>query len=313
LALNIGMKDYIVMFTPGAFGHFMCYLIDCHKQGKVLPAPFVSAGASHNEPYDRTTFCYNLVAGDGEDMQRHLHKEKIGCVFDPEWFHYMLHAFYGRVNDGQYGKCAVTFMQNDFYEFVRLSDADLQADINDLKSQFDFHISEHNRKVPRHVLRLFFWIKMIEWQKHILVKENDRIKNHPGVDLIDIPTILDYDKLSKFFIDRFHTRLDFRQVHETFIEMNRSLKEYRHVLTLFEAIKSGKNMAVGDLTVIGEAMLLYRIEEHFFDVPFYNQIDLFTSTGQVIDYVKHFPNLLRQPNKLFHTHYKNFRPQRHEQ
>ena len=60
-------------------------------------------------------------------------------------------------------------------------------------------ISAENKQVPRHVLRMFFWHKMIEEEANIVVAENSKIKNYPGVDLIDIADIIDHGSLCKWF------------------------------------------------------------------------------------------------------------------
>ena len=40
-------NKYAVIHTPGAFGNFVAYLVDCYQQKKLLPSPFVESGASH--------------------------------------------------------------------------------------------------------------------------------------------------------------------------------------------------------------------------------------------------------------------------
>ena len=54
-------KDFLVLHTPGAFGNFMAYLIDCHIAGEMLPEPFVESGASHSREYPDTTQSIDVV------------------------------------------------------------------------------------------------------------------------------------------------------------------------------------------------------------------------------------------------------------
>ena len=84
--------------------------------------------------------------------------------------------------------------------------------------------------------------------------------------------------------------------------------EYNKSLEILDAVKQGKNIAIENLTTMGEAMILFYLETHYFDIPFFNTVDFFRNTEQIVSYVKHFPNSLRQPNKLFCKHYKRFSP-----
>jgi hypothetical protein len=302
-------KDFFVIHTPGAFGNFIAFLIDCHRAGKMLPAPFVESGASHDRHRDGATRSMDVVIpGVWSEVEKHPDKKMIGCVWQPEYFQYILHAYYSRTNGGQYGRCGVEYCQDDFYGFIYKHTASdrVRQDIDDLKKLFGITVDEHNRKVPRHVLRMFFWYKMIDEESNIVLQHNEKIKQYPGVDPIDITEIIDYVKLQSFFAKRFDKVLDFKDIHSSFLSKNRSLYEYNKALEIFNAIKNGTHIKIDDISVMGEAMILFHIEKHFFDIPFHAQIEFFSNTKQVIEYVQYFPQVLKQPNKLFHKHYKRF-------
>ena len=304
-------KDFLVLHTPGAFGNFIGYLIDCHKAGKMLPEPFVESGASHDRKRDGFTPNMDVeIPGIWSEVERTSDKRLIGCVWKTEYFQYMLHAYYSRTNAGQYGRCGVEYCQDDFYGFINkhLAKDRMQQDLKDLEKLFGVVVNEHNRKVPRYVLRMFFWYKMIEEESNTVLKNNEKIKQYPNIELIDITEIIDYVKLQSFFAKRFDKVLDFQHIHSLFLSKNRSLSEYNKALEIFDAIKNSQNIKIDRMSVIGEAMILFHIEKYFFDIPFYNHIEFFSNTQQVMEYVKYFPQWLRQPNKLFHKHFKRFSP-----
>ena len=102
--------------------------------------------------------------------------------------------------------------------------------------------------------------------------------------------------------------MDFRQVHEQFLERNKSLKDFNKSKQIVEAVKNNQNVDTRELSVIGEALVLYELEKYFFNIPFFNIVKFFDNTQQILDYAKYFPNVMKQPNKLYHQHYERFPP-----
>ena len=107
--------------------------------------------------------------------------------------------------------------------------------------------------------------------------------------------------------------LDFEETHTLFVTKNKSLKEHRQSIAILDAVKNGKNVPIEPMTSMGEAMTLFLLERHYFDIPFFNLKDFFGTTQEIIDYIKYFPNNLKQPNKLFHLHFKKFPRPRQKQ
>lgn len=305
--------DFLVLHTPGAFGNFIGYLIDCHKSGKLLPPPFNVAGSSHSR-VDAQTKSYDVVVpGAWDKVAANKDKSLVACVWDSKHFAYILHAMYGRTNQGQFGGCGVEYCQEDFYSFIHEHDmsAQFKQDIVDLERLFGFVVDEQNKKVPRHVLRMFFWYKLVVAETNLAYRENIRLKNKPDCRLVHMDQIFEYSKLKLFFESIFNSSLDFKDTHAEFIKRNKSLNEYNLANKIVQDVIQGKDVKINNVTVMAEAIICFQLEKHFYDIPFFNINKFFESTGEIIQYVKYFPHSLRQPNKLFQMYYKKFQPQEH--
>ena len=81
---------------------------------------------------------------------------------------------------------------------------------------------------------------------------------------------------------------------------------------VINSVKLGERTEIQQLSVIGEAIVFYELEKYYFDIPFFNLIDFFKNTGDIIDYIKHYPKFMKQPNKLYCQHYKRFPKQNNE-
>lgn len=302
-------KDFLVVHTPGAFGNFLGHIIDCHSAEKLLPSPFVESGASHDRPNSKTQ-SFDLVAPEEQtQFAQARDKTVIGCVWDELYFPYILHAYYSRTNNGQYGKCGVEFLEENFFQFVEMHGIpNVRQNIKTMKDFFGLDINKENQKVPRHVLRQFFWLQLFYYKDNKVIEVNNQIKLLPGVELLGIDSILDYNRLKLFLSTHFNFELDFKQVHEQFLERNQSLKDFNKSKQIVEAVKNNQNVDTRELSVIGEALVLYELEKYFFDIPFFNIVQFFDNTQQILDYAKYFPTVMKQPNKLYHQHYKRFPP-----
>ena len=303
-------REYIVIHTPGAFGNFISYLIDCHQQNCVLPSPFVESGASHARRDLNESLTLDMVFPEMWNIykEKKVDKKVIGCVWQTQFFSYILHAYYGRTNIGQYSKCGVKYAEKNFYNFVKnhqQSDKVAQ-NIVDLKQLFHIEINEKNYQVPRNVLRMFFWMALFTQQDNVVTITNQQIKSLKDIELLDIEDIINYDRLKKFFAEKFSADIDFKQVHEKFLQCNQSLKDYTMANAVINSVKLGERTEIQQLSVIGEATVFYELEKHYFDIPFFNLVDFFKNTGDIIDYIKHYPNFMKQPNKLYCQHYKRF-------
>ena len=111
-----------------------------------------------------------------------------------------------------------------------------------------------------------------------------------------------------FFAKEFSTDIDFKQLHHEFLQRNRSLEDYTTANTVINAVKTNKNIEIERLSVIGEATVFYELEKHYFDIPFFNLIDFFKNTSDILDYIKYYPDFMKQPNKLYCQHHDRFPP-----
>ena len=290
-------KDFLVIHTPGAFGNFLGHIVDCHLAEKLLPSPFVESGASHDRPNSKTQSFDLVVPKQQTQFAQARDKTVIGCVWDESYFPYILHAYYGRTNMGQYGKCGVASLEENFLQFTKMHQSqDVMQNVTVIKDFFGFDINQERQTVPRHILRQFFWLQLFYYKDNKVTEVNNKIKLLSGVELLGIDSILDYNRLKLFLSTHFDFELDFRQVHEQFLERNKSLKDFN------------KNVDTRELSVIGEALVLYELEKYFFNIPFFNIVQFFDNTQQILDYAKYFPNVMKQPNKLYHQHYERFPP-----
>lgn len=303
------MSDpYLVLHTPGAFGNFIAHLIDCHQSNKLLPSPFVLSGASHNRQ-GSTKSLDMVIPGTWENYNNGSNGKKvIGCVWKQDFFTYILHAYYSRTNSGQYGECGLEYAEKNFYDFVQKHRATerMKQNITDLKDLFGLCVDEKNSQVPKHIMRMFFWFNIFKNKDNIVSITNNRIKKLAGIQLLDIEDIIDYTKLKSFMQKEFLIELDFSDLHAEFLKKNRSLKEYIRAKSIVDAVKNNQLLDTENLSIVSEASILYELEKFYFDIPFFNIIDFFKNTKEIIEYVKYFPNFMKQPNKIYHQYYEMF-------
>jgi hypothetical protein len=301
-------NDYLVIHTPGAFGNFVAHLVDCHKKKKLLPSPFVGSGASHARIAETKAMDMVIPGLWQSYKEQSSDKNIIGCVWKQEYFTYILHAYYSRTNYGQYGECGLEYAEKDFYNFVMNHAAvdRVKQNIVDLKELFNVEITEKNTQVSRHVLRMFFWFTLFNQGKNIVTTTNQQIKDLNNITLLDIEDIIDYKKLKMFFYKQFTIDLDFKQLHEEFLKRNRSLQDYIQANAVIDAVKTSKCIEIENFSVVGEASVFYELEKYYFNIPFFNLVDFFKNTGDIIDYIKYYPDFMKQPNKLYHQYYKQF-------
>lgn len=304
-------KEYQIIHTPGAFGNFIGYLVDCHRSNVLLPTPFVRSGSSHNRHHDQTDSLDLVIPGKWDEYKQYsTTKTTIGCVWETRYFSYILHAVYSRTNMGQYGECGVRFAERDFYNFVTTHKAEQRMfdNIKQLKQLFNIEVSQKKPHVPRNVLRMFFWFAFFEQENNIVSKTNQLIKNLNDIKLLNVEQIIDYQTLKKFFIDEFGCDIDFREVHDQFIRMNHSLTDFNRANAIIESVKTNIDMEIQQLSVIGEAKVFYELEKYYFDIPFFNHLSFPKSTGDILRYVAHYPDFMKQPNKLYQQHFERFPP-----
>lgn len=303
-------KRYLVVYTAGAFGNFLSWCIDCCLNKQVLESPFQETGNSHHRNQNTViTQCLDLVKS--PNMEEYLEKKQkgfeiIGIHWGRKWFPYMLHAGWDRTNGGQFGKSGVAFAETNFHKFLEMHGEYDTADLlSKLKQHFNFDCSEGNPKVPRLVLRNLLWLNMASENQDIRTKTN-KIIEKAGHSKIDLDTILDYDLLKEYLKRRFDVDLDFEHIHKEFIRKNNSLTEYNLAMKVIDAVKTKQNMLIPKMSVVGECIVLWHLEKHYFDINFFNMPFDFATTKDILDYVAHYPNYMKSPNRWYLTNWKDF-------
>jgi glutaredoxin-related protein len=307
------MQKYHVVHTPGTFGNFLAWLIDCYHDNEIKKSPFLSTGNSHGREVN--TISWDIVLP--QYMEKYKRREVngatiIGITYPEEYFPYLLHASLDRTNDGQYGESGVAYAEKDFYGFVTnhtavLSDGKIWMKdyLSRLKEYFNFECTEKNPTVPRLVLRNLLWLNLASQRQHIWTATNKLIKNSDHAK-ISIETILDYAKLNSYLQDLFGYTLDFSDIHEQFINLNNSLKEHRITTEIVDAVKQSKNIPIPKLSVIGECIVIYNIEKYYFDLNFFNVPFYFTNTKEILEYVDYYPKYMKTPNKFYQANWRDF-------
>ena len=309
-----------VYYTPGAFGNFLGYLIDCYNYKKILPSPLVPAGSSHGRKfhkYKNKTLVYPINL-DSEYQTFLEHKgDGLGLTWKPQYFFYILHAVYSRTNSGIFDECGVKAMQENFWKFYTMNEAPQlkywKLLLMDLKKFYNFDCNEQNQVVPKLILRQLFFFYIANSNVNVVTVRNNEILHRKDLQLIDIETILDYKKLKQLLGTLFEYDLDFSELHKKFIADNMSLKAFNLKNHIVNCVINKVNEPIPEIDVITEAGILFELEKYFYDIPFHNIPEFFKDTGSIITYIKSFPEFMKSPNQLFQKKlYKTITRREHE-
>ena len=294
-------KKIKVYYTAGTFGHFIAYLLESHIKGKLLPVPLTELGNSHGyRTYGTIEECD--ITGDNAMKSyketNHDHNS-IGITWPAEMFAYCLHASIARTRTEDQ-KDGIRELENDAYTFLKTNVGEYWHLLSkDLETMYNFKISERNKRVPRSVLRQYYFFQFAMQNQNRLMILNERIKNNKALTKLPIAVILDYESLRDFLQTVTGNNLDFRNLHDDFVRLNRSLKMHHEIKQITDAVKSKENMSIKNLDCVTEAGIFYELEKYFYDIPFYNIPKFFKTTADIIMYVETFPTFMKQPNQLF--------------
>ena len=298
-----------IFHTPGAFGNYVAFLIDCKTKGEIYKNPFTASGSSHQRAV-LTESC-DIVLSDHYEKFLNCTELDIGIHWPDQYFPLILHSASGRTNAGQYGECGVKALQENTWQWLALHEGhnipgnNLDQFIKDLEALYKFKLNAENQKVPVNVLRHYFFLHFIKFFKNKLYRKNKEIFNNKIIKKLDIETIFDYHKLKNFLTIGF----DFENTHQQFIEGNLSLVAYNVQKEIINAVKNEQALQIGNLDVITQAGVFYELEKHFYDIPFYNLDFNFKNTSEILDYVKQFPKYMKRPNNLFVEHWRVYNEQ----
>jgi len=306
----------IILYTAGSHGRFLKFLFDCYTDGKILQTKFNANGNSHNHINTAGGIKENTIAFDTCYEEQFLAWQKMSIqgknIYGILWqgledFYYILQAYNSR--GGLLTEEGITLIENDLIEYEKVYGPKVYI-TKTLKKYFNFDCEKLGQP-PRGLLRNYFLFCFFTYFEHICWIKNKELSNlsHQNYTTINIKQLLNYPSLEQFFYKIFNKKLNFQSVHEEFLDKNIPLKQLNKVKQILDAIHKGDSMEIVGLNVISEAYILFFLECKYFDIPFLLGDSFFGNTKEFYNYIKYFPNHMKKPNNLFHTHYKHFRRQ----
>ena len=292
-----------VFHTPGSFGNYVAFLLDCKQNGKLLESPFTESGSSHYRKV--STKSYDIVLTDGYETFKKSNMNDIAIFWDDSYFFLILHSAYGRTNSGQYGRCGAKALQENTYKWYQEHEGhtkegnDMAHFLNGLKLYYNFDCNNETPVVPTMILQHYFFLHFVTYFENKLFIKNKELKNS-NLKKISVDTILDYKKLK----DNLDINFDFSKNHETFKDKNASLTAFLEYKSIVKAIINKRDIKIDNLDIITKTGILYALEVYYYDIPFYNTNFKFENTKEFIDYIKGFPNYMKRPNRLFTDNWK---------
>lgn len=296
--------NYNIFYTAGCHGNFLKYLFDCYHFKKLLPLEFAQNGNSHMRQdngniYKNIDLCsmhqYFLDCAD-------LKKDYAVVWSTLDSFFYAMSSYMDR---GAFlTESGIELLQKDVLAYEKAYEYPVYIS-NCLADNFNYKC-QYNKSTPRSVLRNYFLLTFYTHFEHLLWQRNFEL-NNLKIQKIQLFDILDYNKISNFLNAQFGYNIDFKSVHTTFLQKNIPLKQLTLVSELIKNIEDGVNTPINGLNVISEAYLMFCLDINNFDIPFHLSNNFFATTGDIIDYIKHFPAFMRRPNNMFFKHYKKYK------
>lgn len=306
----------VILYTAGAHGRFLKFLFDCYTQGEILKTPFNKNGNSHKhnilyrdniEKLFAFDVCYNKHYQAWKKMSNEEQKT-YGILWQGfEEFYYIVQAFTDR--GGILEEAGIEMIENNLIQYEYTYGTEVYI-TQALKEHFNFDCRKLGQP-PRGLLRNYFLFSFFTYFENICWIKNDELSklSCKNYETITLEQILDYNLLQQFFFKVFDKKLDFKDMHEEFLNNNTPLKQLYKVKDILNAIDKGESLEIVGLNVISEAYILFVLECKYFDIPFLLGDKFFSNTIEFCNYIRYFPNSMKKPNNLFHKYYKHFRRQ----
>jgi DNA-binding ferritin-like protein (Dps family) len=294
-----------ILYTAGSHGNFIKYLFDCYDVGKILDMPFNKNGNSHNQSRNQLNRIYDIC--NKNNLESFIKESKITHEhYAVQWegieqFYYVLQCYTDRgaalVDSG------IELMEKDLINYENIYGVDVEIS-SILKKNFNFNCAAKGQP-PRSVLRNYFLLSFFSHFEHTHWKKNKELteSNYKKIHLFEI---WNYSFLQEKLFKIFNKILDFKHVHEQFLDKNIPLEQLRRVKIIIDAIEKKENIKICDLNIISEAYVLFLLECKYFDIPFLSGNNFFKTTQEIIEYADYFPNYMKKPNNLFFKYYKYF-------
>ena len=298
-------KLHNIFYTAGCHGNFLKYLFDCYNQRKLLPNPFDENGNSHlrqnhldiNRNFD---VCHDK---EHKRLTDNIPKaENYVIVWQGlDWFFYAMTA---SVDRGAHLKqSGIDLLESDLVQYEKQYGVPVYIS-EFLKQHLDFDCHTQGQP-PKSVLRNYFLLTFYKHFEHILWTRNNELRRTPYTQ-IPVSGILDYEYLSNKLNKIFSFELDFKEVHDIFLNKNVPLQQFKSVKKILQNINKNIDTKIKNLNVISEAFILFCLDVDNFDIPFSIGNDFFKNTKDINDYITYYPNYLKRPNNLFHKHYERY-------
>ena len=81
------MVEHRIFHTPGAFGNYVAFLLDCKTKGKMHENPFTESGSSHARAV--ITQSCDIVLSNEYDKFLQCTRDDIGIYWPDEYFFYI--------------------------------------------------------------------------------------------------------------------------------------------------------------------------------------------------------------------------------
>jgi hypothetical protein len=294
-----------ILYTAGSHGNFLKYLFDCYDAGKILDIPFNKNGNAHIQQNNQTNKAYDICnkttleyfKKESQITHKHYTIQWEGI----EQFYYVLQCYTDR--GAALTGSGIELMEKDLINYEKIYGVDVEIS-SILKKNFNFNCATQGQP-PRNVLRNYFLLSLFTYFEHTHWKKNKELMglNYEKIHLVEI---WNYTSLQEILFKIFNKTVDFKHVHEQFLDKNLPLKQLYQVKNIIDAIEKKENIEISNLNTISEAYILFVLERKYFDIPFLLGNTFFKSTQDIIEYVDYFPNHMKKPNNLFHKYYNYF-------
>lgn len=304
-----------ILYQPGFYGNFLRFV--CEKFSKLTRDidryPFLPNGTAHN---------YKEIEWSGMFTRHHLdYQPKDGDKVDPICLIKPCNLS-GRVLSKtlQLHRAGKKEDRADIDDLFKFRKSKLHQNLQmtyDHISKF-YKIAEHDCLLPKYLVR--DWFKL-EW----LGNERESYDYKFYNSLLN-STSYKKQKIYIFPLEAFLKWKDFRthlvkldkvfsmninfdrgnQIEDLFQEglsLDRERCSLGNAITVIDSVKKLKNIDIPNLNVVLESFILSEIEKDNLNFIFPMTNTFYSSTKEIIDLIKYFPNYYKMPN----PHYKNER------
>ena len=189
-------------------------------------------------------------------------------------------------------------------DVIKLSDRFLEhfpwADT--FRKYYDIDITQ-TKQIPKCLMRDFFKLSFLDTANNGFIVRDRHWRMHKPANTFEFPVSDFWDK-EKFIkrlqeVDQiFSLQLDLTDIsmHDEFIRRMPVLQTRHRAEMIIDCIKSGKDISITDIDTVEQAYISAWIERNndFVLVPFSN--DFFGSTGEIIDWIKYYPQHYKAMN-----------------